>query len=62
MSSLYEKNSNTQSRRGAPIVLVFLSVICFIIPKLIPLGIALIIIAMLYVAVNGQKTTESIIK
>lgn len=62
VSSLYEKNSNTQSRRGAPIVLVFLSVICFIIPKLIPLGIALIIIAMLYVAVNGQKTTESIIK
>lgn len=62
ISSLYEKNSNAKSKRGAPITLIVLSAVCFIIPVFIPLGILLMLIAMYQVKNNGQKTTESLRK
>ena len=66
VSSYYEKNTNADSRRGAPIILVLLAAACFSMSLLtlafIPIAIIVTIITMMYIANNGQKTTESLLK
>ncbi len=66
VSSVYEKNNNTQTRTGSPILFIMLSAICFVFAFFLPivslLGFLFLIIAMVYIKNNGQKTTESMLK